>query len=250
MTKFINLIWVLAYKNLKLKYKNSILGFFWSMINPLMYLIIFAFIFSNVFSDIERYPLYTLSGLVFWTFFSTSTIQVIESLIASSGVLKSINLPTIAFPLSSQLSAILSLGLTMIPFSILMVFFGLKFTWELLWFFPIFISFSLFTFGVSLILSSLNVYFRDVQLAWSSLLPAIFYSTPIAYSTSFIPAKFDWVLKLNPLYYYVTCLRDVLYYNQFPNPINFAICIGLGFACLAVGIFIFKKLEKGFVSQF
>lgn len=249
-SRFLNLVYTLAVKTLKLKYKNSLLGFLWSMINPLMYLLIFTFVFSNVFVGIDRYPLYALTGIVFWTYFSTSSIQIIESIIQSSGVMKSMNIKKLAFPIGAQLSALFSLLLTMVPFLILMFIFGLKIGWESLLFFPILLLFSCFTFGLSLFLSALNVYFRDVQLAWSSLLPAIFYSAPIAYASNLIPAKFAWLIKLNPLYYFINLLRDILYHNRLPELQNVLIATGISVVSLVVGVFIFRRLEKGFVSQF
>lgn len=211
---------------------------------------IFTFVFGQVFSEIDRYPLYALTGLVFWIYFSTTTIQVIESIINSSGVLKSINVPTIAFPLAAQLASLISLLLSLIPFFILMLMFGLKLGWESLFFFPVVILFSCFTFGVSIILTSFNVYFRDVQMAWSSFMPAIFYSTPIAYTSSLIPEKFLWVIKLNPLYHYIGALREILYYNQIPSLGTFLLIGGIGIVTLLVGILIFTRLERGFVSQY
>lgn len=249
-SKFLGLIVALATKTIKLRYKNSIFGYLWSMLNPMIYLMIFTFVFGHVFSEIDRYPLYALTGLIFWIFFSTTTIQVIESIINSSGVLKSINVPTIAFPLAAQLASIISLFLSLIPFFILMLFFGLKLGWESLLFFPILILYTCFTFGVSLILTSFNVYFRDMQLAWSSFMPAIFYATPIAYTSSLIPEKFLWIIKLNPLYHFVEALREVLYYNQVPSLSSFAILFGLGGIMLVVGLYVFNKLERGFVSQY
>jgi ABC-type polysaccharide/polyol phosphate export permease len=247
---FFNLVITLAVKTIKLKYKNSLLGFLWSMINPLMYLLIFTFIFSNVFLDVDRYPLYALIGIVFWSFFSTSTIQVIESIINSSGVLKSINIPAIAFPLGAQIAAVFSLLLTLVPFTILMMVFGLQVGWETFLFIPILILFSLFTFGISLLLTSINVYFRDVQLAWSSLLPAIFYSAPIAYASNLIPSNYVWLVKLNPLYYFINILRDVLYDNTLPNLHDFLVAFALSFVFFGLGIIMFNRLKKGFVSQF
>ncbi|HNQ61157.1 MAG TPA: ABC transporter permease [Bacteroidia bacterium] len=249
-SKFLALVFTLAMKTLKLRYKNSIFGFLWSMINPIIYLVIFTFVFGNVFSEIDRYPLYALTGLVFWIFFSTSTIQVIESIINSSGVLKSINIPTIAFPLSAQLAALISLFLSMIPFMILMFIFGLRLTWESLIFFPVLVLFTAFTFGVSLILTSFNVYFRDMQLAWGSFMPAIFYATPIAYTASLIPAKFIWVLKLNPLYHFIGALRHAFYYNTLPSLGEAGILLVVGLGPLAIGYWVFNRLEKGFVSQY
>ena len=249
-SKFLGLIVALATKTIKLRYKNSIFGYLWSMMNPLIYLMIFTFVFGNVFSEIDRYPLYALTGLVFWMYFSSTTIQVIESIINNSGVLKSINVPTIAFPLAAQLASLISLLLSLIPFFILMLLFGLKLGWESLLFFPVVILFSCFTFGISLILTSFNVYFRDVQMAWSSFMPAIFYSTPIAYTSSLIPEKFLWIIKLNPLYHYIGALREILYYNQIPSLTDFLLIGGVGIITLLVGILIFMRLERGFVSQY
>ncbi len=249
-SKFLGLIVTLGMKTIKLRYKNSIFGFLWSMMNPMIYLMIFTFVFGQVFSEIDRYPLYALTGLVFWIYFSTTTIQVIESIINSSGVLKSINVPTIAFPLAAQLASLISLLLSLIPFSILMLMFGLKLGWESLLFFPVLILFSCFTFGVSIILTSFNVYFRDVQMAWSSFMPAIFYSTPIAYTSSLIPEKFLWIIKLNPLYHYIGAIREILYYNQIPSLETFLLMGGIGIITLLVGILIFIRLERGFVSQY
>jgi len=200
--------------------------------------------------EIDRYPLYALTGLICWLFFSTTTIQVIESIINSAGVLKSINIPTIAFPLSAQLASLISLFLSMIPFMIMMLFFGMKLGWESLLFFPILLLFTCFTFGVSLILASFNVYFRDMQLAWSSFMPAIFYATPIAYTSNLIPQKFLWLIQLNPLYHFVGAFREVFYFNNVPSLQLFVLLLALGIVPLMLGLFIFNRLEKGFVSQY
>ncbi|MDQ3050246.1 MAG: ABC transporter permease [Bacteroidota bacterium] len=249
-SKFLGLVVALGMKTIKLRYKNSFLGFLWSMMNPLIYLIIFTFVFGNVFTEIDRYPLYALTGLICWIFFSTSTIQVIESIINSAGVLKSINIPTIAFPLSAQLASLISLFLSMIPFLIMMMFFGMKLGWESLLFFPVLLLFTCFIFGISLILSSFNVYFRDMQLAWSSFMPAIFYATPIAYTSSLIPEKFLWLIRLNPLYHFVGAFREIFYFNQVPSLLQFGLLSLLGIVPLLLGYLIFTRLEKGFVSQY
>jgi ABC-type polysaccharide/polyol phosphate export permease len=138
----------------------------------------------------------------------------------------------------------------MVPFMIMMLFFGLQIGWETLLFFPVLLLFSCFTFGISLILSSFNVYFRDMQLAWTSFMPAIFYATPIAYTSNLIPEKFLWLIKLNPLYHFVGAFRDFLYYNQSPSFTQFGILLLLGIVPLLAGLYIFNKLEKGFVSQY
>jgi ABC-2 type transport system permease protein len=249
-SRFIGLVVTLGMKTIKLRYKNSVLGYLWSMMNPIIYLVIFSFVFGRVFTEIDRYPLYALIGLVFWIFFSTTSIQVIESIVNSRGVLKSINIPTVAFPLSAQFASLMSLFLTLIPFTVMMIIFGMKIGWESLLFFPILILFTCFTFGVSLILTSFNVYFRDVQLAWSSFMPAIFYATPIAYTSSLIPESFLWILKLNPLYHFIGAVREILYFNTVPSVTSFLLLLALGIIPLFAGLWIFRRLERGFVSQY
>lgn len=248
--KFLGLVNTLALKTIKLRYKNSIFGFLWSMMNPIIYLTIFSVVFSKAFPNIDRYPLFALTGLVFWIFFSTSTIQIIESIINNSGVLKSINVPVIAFPIAAQQASLINLGLTLIPFTALMFIFGLKIGPETILFIPILLLFTAFTLGISLILSSLNVYFRDMQLAWTSFMPAIFYSSPIAYTSDLIPEKLIWIIKLNPLYHFIGALRDVLYYNRIPSLTSVLLITLLGIVPLLIGFYIFNKLKKGFVSQF
>jgi ABC-type polysaccharide/polyol phosphate export permease len=215
-----------------------------------MYLVIFSFVFGNVFNDIDRYPLYALTGLFFWSFFSTTTIQVIESIINSRGVLKSINVPTIAFHLSGLLSSLMSVLLTLIPYMVMMFIFGMKPGWEFIMFIPILATFSMFTLGISLILTSLNVYFRDIQIAWSTFMPAIFYATPIAYTFSIIPPKYQFIAILNPLYHYISAVREIFYYNRMISLTDFMILFLTGSVFLWFGLFIFNRLKKGFISQF
>lgn len=248
--KFIGLVNALAIKTIKLRYKNSILGFVWSLMNPLIYLVIFTVVFTHAFPQIEKYPLYALTGLVFWMFFSSSTIQVIESVINNSGIQKSINIPNIAFPLAAQLASIINLGLSLIPFTILMFVFGLQLSGITFFAIPVLLFYTAFTFGISLVLCSLNVYFRDMQLAWGSFLPAIFYASPIAYTANLIPEKFIWVVKLNPIFHFITAFRDVLYHNQLPTGNQVLLIMALGTLSLLIGLLCFNRLKKGFVSQF
>lgn len=138
----------------------------------------------------------------------------------------------------------------LIPFSIMMALFGLRLGWEILLFVPLVFLFSCFTFGVSLILTAFNVYFRDVQIAWSSFLPAVFYATPIAYTPDIIPEKFRIVTELNPIHHFISVLRDLVYYNQIPHATDFLIVSGIAAFFLWFGLFIFNKLKGGFISQF
>ena len=237
-------------KSIKLKYKNSILGFFWSLLTPIVYLGIFTFIFSNAFPNIDNYPLFAITALIFWTYFSNSSQQIIESVIASAGILKSVNVPTIIFPLSALLTETFNLLLSFIPFGILMFVFGFSPGWEILFVVPAIILFMLFTFGFSLIICALNVFYRDVGILWGTLMPALFYSTPIAYSYEVVPESYRWIIKFNPLFHYVELFRAILYYNEIPSNQLLLTTVLLSFSFFAIGIFIYKRLERGFISNF
>ena len=117
----LQLAFTIALKDVKIRYKNSILGYFWSLLTPLIYLVIFIVIFSSRF-QIERYPLYALSGLIFWNFFNTTVNMVLNSIVASSSILKAMRIPPLIFPFSSSLSSLINLSLSLIPFFILVFF--------------------------------------------------------------------------------------------------------------------------------
>lgn len=248
--QFFHLVQALALKSLKVRYKNSILGFMWSLITPLMYLMIFTFIFSHVFPDIENYPLYALTGLIFWNFFSGSTQQLAMSIVEGAGVLKSINIPPISYPIGFIIAQLINLLLTFIPFTILMVFFGFKASLALMLLPVVLLLLVLFTLGLGLLICALNVYFRDVGLLWQALTPAMFYATPVAYSARFIPEKYIWLLKFNPMYHFISFFREILYYGRFPSVEIWLFTISITAVFFAAGWLVFKKLEPGFVSNY
>lgn len=237
-------------KSVKLKYKNSVLGFFWSLLTPMVYLGIFTFIFSNAFPNIENYPLFAITALIFWTYFSNSSIQIVGSIISSAGILKSVNVPSLIFPLSALFAETFNLLLSFIPFGILMYLFGYSPGLEILFIFPAIILFMMFTLGFSLILCALNVFYRDVGILWTTLMPALFYFTPIAYSYEVIPESYQWIVKFNPLFHYVELFRSILYYNKVPSLELLLVTSTLSIVFFGLGLLIYKRLERGFISNF
>lgn len=244
-----HLVYTIALKNIKVKYKNSILGFVWSMLHPLAYLVIFVFVFSHAFSAVPRYPLYALTGLVFWTYFNNSMNQIIGSIIGNASIIKTIALPNILFPLSAAFGEVVTTLLSLVPFFGLMLFFGLQIGWITLLIFPAIILFSLFTFGLGTFLATFNVYFRDVGILWNTLSPALFYFTPIAFMSDFIPPQYMVYVKLNPLYHYMELMRDILFYNQFPSSTTILITVGLSLIMFGLGVLVFNRYKRGFVSN-
>jgi ABC-2 type transport system permease protein len=248
LKNFPNLVTAVAVKNMKMKYKNSALGFVWSLLHPLAYLIIFTIVFSNAFPDIERYSLFALIGLMFWTYFNNTINQMMLSIINNASVLKTIAIPKLLFPFSALAAELFTFLLSFIPFFGLMIFFGLNFSSELLLLIPAVIIFSVFSFGAGLFLCTLNVFFRDIGLLWNTLSPAIFYFTPIAYSSKMIPEKYHLIITLNPLYHYIEFMRIILYQNAVPGIQMWLITISLALCAALIGLLVYHKLKKNFVS--
>lgn len=246
--KWVNIVLALSWANIKVRYKSSILGIFWSLITPLIFLAIFVFIFSQAFSEIENYPLFALSGLVFWNFFSTTTSQVIGSVIGGGGILKSIPVPPIIFPISSLIAALFNLCFSLIPFSVLMLLFGQRPSWNLIALMPIIVLYACFALGVALMLAALNVYMRDVLMLWSSLIPGMLYCTPIAYPVALIPDEWQWLMNFNPLFHYIRAIRSILYYSSLPSLNEWSIIFAIALVSLTLGVGVFQKLQRNFIS--
>ncbi len=239
----------LVVKNLKLKYKQSILGFLWSLITPLVFLVIFNFVFSLAFMNIENYSLYVIIGLIFWQFFSNATNQTIQSFITHGGIIKTINIPIHYFPLSCLISELVSLAISIIPFTVLMFFFGLKLSWHFVLLIPATFIFALASYGLGIFLGLLNVYLRDVSILWNTINPALFYLSPIAYDESIIPPQYLVYIKANPLYHFFNVFRDILYHNTNPDLSSWITISVIAILLYSLGILSINKLEKGVISN-
>lgn len=239
----------LIYKNLQLKYKHSVLGFFWSLLHPFLYLLIFLAIFSAAFPAIENYPLYVLSGLIFWIYFSNATSQLSIVFIKNAHLIKSFNISKTMYPITELGSELVSFLLGLIPFMILMYFLGLKMSLNIFYIIPVILLFSIFTFSVGLILGSLNVFLRDIGILWNTINPALFYLSPIAYSFKIVPEQFKFIVKYNPLYHFLELVRNVLYSGQAPDPHYVGRCLLITSVASLLAFFIYRKTRNGFISN-
>ncbi|MBP6623949.1 MAG: ABC transporter permease [Chitinophagaceae bacterium] len=244
----LNQLYALTKRNVIIRYKHSVVGFLWGFIKPLIYLLIFIVIFSAQFSSVNNYVLYATSGILFWFFFSNVVSQGVQSIIQSSGILKSVNVSPILFPLAEVLTELFNLFLALIVYFVVMHWFGIHYTFQLLWILPILFIFSIFSFSITLTLAALNVYFRDIGILWNTIQPAIFYLTPIAYTEELIPARFSYVIKLNPIYYFIKLFRYPLYESLAPDFRIFIICTVISFISLATSLFIFNRLKNQFIT--
>jgi ABC-2 type transport system permease protein len=243
------LLYFLVYKNLQLKYKHSLLGFVWSFLHPLFYLLVFNFVFSKAFSGIAHYSLFVISGLIFWIYFSGSCNQLSQVFIRNSHLIKSLNVKKLLYPISEQGTELVSFLAGFILFLILMIYFGLPINFNLLFIIPIIGLFSIFTFSIGLILGALNVFFRDVGILWNTLNPALFYLSPIAYSLDIIPEKYLFYFKLNPLYHFFYIIRNVLYEGKAPSLMHCVYCIIITGIFFLIAMWVYRRTRNGFISN-
>ncbi len=209
---------------------------------------IFMVMFSQGFGSMENYVLFSLSGLVLWFFFSNVTGQSVGSIVGSSGLLKAINIPAYFFPLSEIISELFNLFLTIIVFLIMMNWFGIVYSPRLLLIIPCLLLFAMFSYGLNLILCSVNVFFRDVGIIWGTIQPALFYLTPIAYPETMIPKKYELVIKSNPIYYFIKLGRGIFYENITPSLHSWYVCMFISFTTLTIGLIVFSRLKNQFIS--
>lgn len=242
------LLYELVLRDLKIKYRSSVLGYLWSLLNPLMMMTVLTIVFSTLFRfDIPNYPVYLLSGQLIYSFFSEATNMSMSSIINSASLIKKVYIPKYIFPVSRVLSSFVTLLLSLLAMVIVMVVTQVKFTWVIL-FFPIpLIYILIFSIGMGLLLSVLAVYFRDVIHLYSVLLSAWMYLTPIMYPINMVPDYVKRFIFWNPMYYFVEIFRQIVLYGEWPSLEMHLICLGFALLALVTGLFVFYKNQKNFI---
>ena len=202
----------LVARDIKVRYKRSVLGILWVMLNPLLMMLILSMVFSEVFRvTTKNYTTYLLSGLILWSFFSQSTSTSVVSLLSNSNLIKKIYIPKAIFPLSVILSASINLLFSLVPLFLIMYITGTSVGPNFYLLPVVIILVGLFSFGIALVVSTLTVFFHDTIYIYEVLLMAWMYMTPIFYPESVVPQKFHFILTFNPFYYFLTLFRGTLY---------------------------------------
>jgi ABC-type polysaccharide/polyol phosphate export permease len=216
--KYRHLISELISRNIKSRYKRSILGVAWTMINPLLTMLVLYIVFSQLFAhSIPRYAVYLLSGLLLWSFFAQSTVAAIRDLVWSGGLLQRIAIPRSLFALAAVGTGLINLLLALIPLAIVAFISGSKLSWAL-FFLPVSLMLAaIFSLGVGLGLSSMAVFFTDIVDMYQIILLAWMYLTPILYPIEILPEQFRGFLIANPMYYILECFRMPIYLGVLPS---------------------------------
>lgn len=246
--KYRYLIEQLVARDFKTKYKRSVLGVLWSFLNPLLMMVIQYFVFSAIFkSDIPNYPVYLLSGIVMFNFFSEACGMTLNSILGNAALITKVYIPKYIYPLSRILSSGINLAISLVPLFIVILITGLPITKAyVLVVFP-FTCLLVFCFGFGMLLASSMVFFRDTQFIWNVLNMVWMYATPIFYPESILADPFLVILKVNPLYYFITFVRICLLNGISPEPILYIQCALFSLGMLLVGAFIFKRFQDRFI---
>ncbi|MCQ2752047.1 MAG: ABC transporter permease [Coriobacteriales bacterium] len=238
----------LVSKDFKIKYRRSILGVLWSVLNPLLMMIVLTAVFSYMFKfDIEFFPVYLILGQTLFNFMSGSTTDAMTSIIDSAPLIKKIRINKIIFPFEKVLFGLLNFAISLIAVAAVLIFFRISPTANILLLPVLLLELFMFTLGLGLILSALTVFFRDIEHLWSVIATAWMYLTPLFYPTSILQ---DWMMRImefNPMYYYVNYFREIALWGTTPAISEQLICLGCGAVALAIGYLIFKKVEKKFI---
>lgn len=248
--KDFELIKELSLVDLKLRYNSSILGFFWSFLNPLLMLSVLYIVFGILLkSDVEHYPLFLLLGIIFWNFFSECTITGMSGVLNKASLINKISFKKEILIISACLTAFYTLILNLLVFFIIMIISGLyPDLISILIIIPIFVIFTL-SLGVSFFLSAFYMKYRDLNNIWYVLLQAGFFLTPIIYPISLIPDYYIKYYMLNPLTIIITESRNVLISRALLNFNNIIMFFFISFIILLIGYTLFKKREPYFTQE-
>ena len=246
--KYRFLIRQLVSRDFKTKYKRSVLGVFWSFLNPLLTMSVQYVVFSTLFkSDIENFPVYLLIGIVSFNFFSEATGMALASIISNAGLITKVYMPKYIYPLTKVMSSLVNLVISLIPMVLVCLFTGVRFrpAFVLMVFFLLCLV--VFSLGVGMLLASSMVFFRDTQFLWGVLSMIWMYLTPIFYPETILSENLRIVLQFNPLYHFIRCERMCIMDGVSPEPIAYVQCLIIALAMLAVGAWVFRKCQDRFV---
>lgn len=246
--KYRFLIHQLVSRDFKIKYKRSVLGVFWSFLNPLLTMAVQYIVFSNLFRfDIAHYQVYLIIGIVFFNFFSEATGMALGSIIGNAGLITKVYVPKYIYPLTRVLSSLVNLFISLIPLLLVTLLSGIIPTKAYLLVPFSLLCLAVFCLGIGMLLAAAMVFFRDVQFLWGVLSMIWMYLTPIFYPDSILPESIAWVLKFNPLYYFITFARSCFMDGISPEPIVYVQCALMALGSLIVGALVFRKAQDRFV---
>lgn len=248
IVKYSPLLKELIKRDLKVRYRHSVLGMLWTVLNPLLMMVILSIVFSNMFkTDISNFSVYVLIGQIVYNCICEGTTQGMNSVIWNSHLINKVYIPKYLFPLSSTLSSLVNFGFSFIALIIVMLITRSSFSLVMFTVWIPVLYMMVFSFGLSLLLCTANVFFRDMQHLYSVFTVAWMYLSVIFYSINILPEWLQAVVMFNPIYRYITFMRDLIMYGVFPSLGDNLVCIAMSVIMLVIGTAVFRKHEGRFI---
>ena len=246
--KFQPLLSELVARDIKIKYRRSVLGVLWTLLNPLCMMIILSIVFSSIFKfDVENFPLYVLSGQVIFNFFNDSTTSSMSAIISSASLIKKVYVPKYLFVLSRVMSSFINLMASFTALLLVMVATRAELHWTVFLSVIPLAMVVLFSFGVGMFLAAITVRFRDVIHLYSVFTTGLLYLTPVIYPMAALPDVVKTIVMINPLTNYLMMFRDVMFNNTLPSVFSVLLGIAEAALALALGLYVFYKNQDEFI---
>jgi ABC-type polysaccharide/polyol phosphate export permease len=246
--RYRELIWALAIKELKIRYKRSVLGFLWALLNPMLLMLVLTAVFSTIMNvNIPHYAIFLLSVLLPWTFFSQSLSYAAESIVGNADLIKKVRIAKLVFPIAAVVSNMINLLLSFIPLVMIVIAMRHPFYWTWLYLPVPLLALTIFTLGATFFFATANVYYRDVAHILQIVLQVWFYITPIIYEITTFPAKYRGIFKLNPVIFVLNGFRLSVYYGKLPEFRSIFASFVCGLVALVIGFAIFRRHQDEFV---
>ena len=240
-----DLVWALVVRGLKVRYRRSTLGFVWTMLQPLLTMVVLTTVFSHAFRfDLPAYPVYALSGLLFWNFFSQAITSSMYSLRGNANLLSKVPVPKAVFPVATLLAGLVNLLLALVPLAVILLVTGHPIR-PAIAFVPVSILVAaVFTLGFGLMLSPLAAFFQDLMELVSVVLMMVMYLTPIFYPPAIVPEHYRAWLRWNPVSVVMEVFRDPIYRGELPSASSFGAACLLAGLSLVLGVLAFRRASK------
>lgn len=249
MWQYRELIRNLTVADLKNRYQNTSLGFFWSILSPLLFAGVLYFFFRHIFGGEENFAINLLVGIMAWRFFANGTSSSLYAIVGKPSLVTKVYIPRQILVLTTALANLVSSLLEFIVLlPIIFVLLG-HLPVTVLLFLLIHLIFFWFIFGAGLLLSSLFVYFRDLNQIWDVLVNILFFCTPIFYPLSLVPANLMPYYLLNPVTQFISMYRDVMITGDLPSLYSVVVVIGFAIAAYLVGSLVFSRLQRRFAEE-
>ena len=247
---YYDIVVTLAKKDFKLRYRNSVLGFLWSLLNPLAYMVILTAVFEYLLrSNIPKYPSYLLLALLLWRFFSVGTSSSLSAIVGNPYFITKVRIPRFLIVLSANVASLYGAILEWVALSPVLIVLGIKISFLALLLPVIIVMEFVLIFGVSLGLAALNVRYRDFNQLWEITLQLGFFLTPIVYDPGMIPDRYKFVYFLNPMTRLIDAVRGIFLYGYSPFPTDYAVIVTACALLLLVGGGIFHSFERRFAEE-